>query len=119
MLERLVPWVTFRLAGDADKLKLGGGVTVSASVVVLVKLPEVPATVTVAVPVVAVLVARSVKVLEVVAGLGLKIAVMPLGRPDTDRLTLRLNPFCGVTVIKLVPLVPCATPRLFGDAERV
>src|SRR5713226_6412213 len=92
--------------------------TVREIVVVFVKLPEVPVTVTVAVPVVAVLLAVSVNVLVVVAGLGLNDAVTPVGRADADKLTLPLNPLWGVTVIVLVPLAPCTTLRLLGDAER-
>src|SRR5713101_3710511 len=74
--------------------------------------------VTVTVPVVAMLLAVSVKVLVAVAGFGLKDAVTPLGSPEADKLTLPLKPFCGVTVMVLAPLAPCATVRLFGDAER-
>ena len=75
--------------------------------------------VTVTVPVVAVLLAVKVNVLVVVAGFGLNDAVTPLGSPDADKLTLLLKPFCGVTVILLVPLVPCVMVKLLGDAERV
>jgi hypothetical protein len=70
------------------------------------KLPEVPVMVTVAVPVVAVPLAVSVNVLVVVAGFVPKAAVTPLGRPEADKLTLPLKPFCGVTVIVLVPALP-------------
>ena len=62
--------------------------------------------VTVTVPGVAVPLAVSVSVLAVVVVVGLKDAVTPLGRLDADRLTLLLKPFCGVTEIVLVPLVP-------------
>ena len=86
--------------------------------VVLVKLPDEPVTVTVTVPVAAVLLAVSVNVLVLAVLLGLNEAVTPLGRPDADKLTLLLKPFCGVTVIVLAPLVPCAIVTLFGDAER-
>ncbi len=86
--------------------------------VVLVKLPDVPVTVSVTVPVVAVLLAVSVKVLVPAVLLGLNDAVTPLGRPDADKLTLPLKPFCGVTVMVLAPLVPCASLKLFGDAEK-
>ena len=50
--------------------------------------------------------------------LGLNDAVTPLGRPDADKPTLPLKPFSGMTVIALVPLVPCAIVTLLGDAER-
>jgi hypothetical protein len=74
--------------------------------VVCDRLPEVPVMVTLTVPVVAVLLAVSVKVLLAVAGFGLNDAVTPLGKPEADRLTLPVKPFCGVTVTVLVPLAP-------------
>jgi hypothetical protein len=74
--------------------------------------------VTVAVPVVAVLLAVSVNVLVVVVGFVLNDAVTPLGRPEADKVTLPLKPFCGVTVIVFVPAVPCVIVKLLGDAER-
>ena len=86
---------------------------------VFVKLPDVPVTVTVTAPVVAVLLAVKVSVLLLAVLVGLNDAVTPLGRPDADKLTLPLKPFCGVTVMVLVPVVPCAIVKLFGDAERV
>jgi hypothetical protein len=79
----------------------------------------VPVTVTVTVPVAAVLLAFSVNVLVLDVLLGLNVAVTPLGRPDADKLTLPLNPFCGVTVMVLAPLAPCTIVKLLGDAERV
>ena len=84
----------------------GAETTVRVSVVVFVKLPEVPEMVTKAVPIVAALPAASVKVLVPVVLVGLKEAVTPVGNPDADRLTLPVNPFCGVIVTVLVPLVP-------------
>jgi hypothetical protein len=88
------------------------------NVVVVVKPPDVPVTVSETVPVVAVLLAVRVKVLVLAVLLGLKEAVTPLGRPDADKVTLPLKPFCGVTVIVLVPAVPCVIVKLLGDAER-
>ena len=85
----------------------------------MVRAPEVPVIVSVTVPVAAVPLAVNVNVLEAVAGLGLNEAVTPLGRPDADKLTLPLKPFCGVTVMVLEPLAPCVMLRLLGDAERV
>ncbi len=86
---------------------------------VLVRPPDIPVTVTVTVPVTAALPAVSVNVLVLVVLLGLNDAVTPLGRPDADKLTLALKPFCGLTVMVLAPLAPCVTLRLLGDAERV
>jgi hypothetical protein len=82
-------------------------------------LPDVPVMDTVTVPAVAVPLAVSVRVLVVVAGFVLNDAVTPLGSPDADKLTPPLKPLCGVTVILLVPLVPCVMVKLLGDAERV
>ncbi len=81
--------------------------TVSPTVVELVRLPHVPVIVTGTLfPVVAVLLALSVSVLELVAGFGLNDAVTPLGNPEADKVTPLLKPFCGATVIVLVPLPP-------------
>ena len=62
--------------------------------------------VTVEVPVAAVVLAVRVKELVVVAEVGLKDAVTPLGKPDADKLTLPLKPFWGATVMVLEPLDP-------------
>ena len=88
------------------------------TVVVFVRLADVPVTVNVTVPVAAVLLAVSVNVLVLAVLLGLNDAVTPLGRPDADKLTLLLKPFCGVTVMVLAPLVPCTIVTLFGELER-
>ena len=97
----------------------GGGTTVRVMVVVRVKVPDVPVMVAVTVPTVAALLAASVIVLVVVAGLGLNDALTPLGRPETDKLTLPLKPFSGVTATVAVPPLPCVMLRLVGDADRV
>ena len=78
------------------------------SVVVCVNALDVPWMVTVTgPPVVAEALAVSVRVLVLVVGFGLNDAVTPLGRVDvTDRLTLPVKPFVGLTVIVLVPLLP-------------
>jgi hypothetical protein len=115
-----VPCVIVKLLGEAESVKFaaGAGFTVRAIAVAFDKLPEVPVIVTVTAPVVAVLLAVSVNVLVAVAGFVLNDAVTPLGKPDADKLTLPLKPFCGVTVIVLVPAVPCAIVKLLGEAER-
>ncbi len=119
VLVPLAPCVMVKLPGEAESVKfgVGTGFTVRETVVVLVKLPEVPVMVAVAVPVVAVLLVVSVKVLVLVVLLGLKDALTPLGRPEADKLTLPLKPFCGVTVIVLVPLAPCVMVKLPGDVD--
>ena len=100
------------LEGDADKLKLGAGLTVKLRVVVFVSVPEMPVMVTVAVPVAAVALAVSVSELVVVVIAGLKDAVTPEGRPEADRLTLPVNPFCGVIVTAgRPPALPCVNGR--------
>ena len=88
------------------------------TVVVFVKAADVPVTVTLNDPVAAVLLPVSVNVLVLVVLPGLNDAVTPLGRPDADKLTLPLKPFCGVTVMVLAPLVPWTTLRLPGEADR-
>jgi hypothetical protein len=92
---------------------------VSERVAVLVKAPDVPVMVTVDVPVVTVALEVSVNVLVPVVLLGLKEAVTPLGKPEADKLTLPVKPFCGTTVIVLAPLLPCTRVTLFGKAESV
>ncbi len=56
---------------------------------------------------------------EPVTEAGLKLAPAPDGRPDVPKVTVPLKLFCGVTVIVLVPLFPCVTVTLLGDAERL
>jgi len=89
--------------------------TVSEIVVALDRLPAKPVTVTVTVPVAAVLLAVRVNVLVLAVLVGLNDAVTPFGKPDADRLTLLLKPFCGLTVMVLVPLAPSKIVMLFGE----
>ena len=60
------------------------------------------------VPVVAALLAVSVKVLPLMAVVGLVLndAVTPLGRPGAAKVTLPVKPFWGATVMMLEPLDP-------------
>jgi hypothetical protein len=119
VLVPLAPRLMVTLAGEAESEKFGTATafTVRLMVVLRVKAPEVPVMVTVEVPVVAVPLAVNVTVLLVVVLPGLKDAVTPLGRPEADKLTLPLNPFTGLTVMVLLPLPPCVTVTLVGDAE--
>lgn len=106
LLFPLLPWVIDKLDGDAERVKLGGTVTLSLTVADAFRLPEVPLMVTVAAPVVAVLLAVSVSRLEFVAGLVAKAAVTPPGRPAAARVTPPANPPTPVTEMALVPLLP-------------
>ena len=67
---------------------------------------------------VAVLLAVSVKVVVVADGFGLNEAVTPLGKPEAEKLTSPVKPFCGVILMVLVSLLPWAMLKLLGDAER-
>jgi hypothetical protein len=120
VLVPLAPCTMDRVFGEAEREKLGttAAVTVRETVVELVKVPEVPVTVTLTEPVVAVLLAVSVKVLVLVVLLGLKDAVTPAGSPEADKLTLPVKPLTGVTEMVLVPLAPCTMDKVFGEAER-
>jgi hypothetical protein len=121
VLVPLVPCVIDKVPGDDDSVKSGVGIglTVSEIVALFFKAPEAPLMVTVDVPVLAVLLAVRVNVLAPVVGFGLNDAVTPLGNPDAERLTFPLNPFCGVIVIVLVPLVPCVIVTLLGNNDSV
>ena len=91
--------------------------TVRAMVVLWVSVPEVPVIVTVAAPVVAVALAVKVRTLVEVVGLVPKLAVTPAGRPEAESETLPVKPPEGVTVMVLLPLLPCVTVKLAGEAE--
>ena len=73
--------------------------------------------VTEVVPVVAVELAVKVTTLVPVVGFVPKLAVTPEGRADVDRVTLPVNPPLGVTVIVELPLLPCVTVKLLGEAD--
>jgi len=92
--------------GEAEIAKFGGATTVSETVVLCDNAPDLPVTVIVNAPALAVLLAVSVNVLELVVLAGLNDAVTPLGKPDAERLTLPLNPFNGLTAIVVVPFAP-------------
>jgi hypothetical protein len=109
---------TLRLLGDADNVKVPTLFTVSETVVVLVKRPAVPVMVTLLVPTAAVLLAVNVNVLVFAVLAGLNDAVIPLGSPEADKLTLPLKPFRGTTVIVLAPLPLCVMVTLLGDVKR-
>jgi hypothetical protein len=114
-----VPCVMLRLAGAAPNLKLGAAATVKARVAFAEMLPDVAVMVTVAVPIDAEALAASVSVLVELMLAGLNVAVTPVGNPAVARLAAPVKPFSGVTVMVLVPDVPCVTLRLAGAAPNV
>jgi hypothetical protein len=123
VLVPLFPWVTVTLVGDAEMLKFGwaAAVTVSATVVVAVVLPEVPVTVMLYVPV-AVDAATFIVMVELpapVIELGLKLTVTPVGWPVAVKVTGELNPPVTVLVIVEFPELPCTTVTEGGEAERL
>ena len=89
------------------------------AVAVLMRLPEAPATVTVYVPIGVVPVADKVKRLVDVAGFVAKLALIPLGKPETLKFTLLLNPLRGLIVMLIEPEAPWRKVRLVGDTESV
>src|SRR5258708_37989250 len=89
------------------------------TVVVWVRLPDLPVIVTVTVPVVALPEVEKLNVLVLVAGLMLNEAVVPLRMPDADIDTLPLKPVNCAMEIVVVPLLRRATLRLAGDADRL
>jgi hypothetical protein len=102
----LLPWVIGTVEAVGASTMLGATLTVNAIVVEAVRLPEVPAIVTVAAPRAAVPLAVSVTPLDPVVGLVAKAAVTPLGKPDADRVTLPVNPVAPVTVMVSVAVLP-------------
>ena len=112
------PCPRLTLAGWAATVKDGPPVTVSASLTVLDRLPEVPVTVMLAVPGDAELLTVSVNRLLVTALAGPKDAVTPVGRPEMLNATVPVKPFCGLTVIVVLPVLPAAIERLDVDAVR-
>ena len=115
----LLPCVTLKLLGEADSEKFGVAVafTVNEIDVVWLSVPDVPVIVTDVVPVVAVALAVKVTTLVPVVGLVPKLAVTPLGSAEVESDTLPVKPPLGVTVIVELPLLPCVTVKLLGEAD--
>jgi hypothetical protein len=120
VLEALLPCTTLKEAGLEDNEKFfAAGVTVRLIVIVSVKVPDVPVTLTRAVPVAAEALAANVNVLAEVVPLGLNEAVTPLGSPEAAKVTLPLNPLEAAMLISVVVLFPWRTVTLLGLAASV
>src|SRR5215471_2123356 len=80
----------------------------------------VAVTVTLVVPAVALLLAVNVRVELPLPGAAieaaLKLAVTPVGSPETDNETAELKPLLMVVEMVLLPVLPWATDRLAGIA---
>jgi hypothetical protein len=118
LLVPLAPGLMLKLAGVTASVKLGGGLTVSAMVALLVKVPEVPVMVTVDVPAAAVLAALRVRVLLPDA-IAPNVAVTPVGKPDAASATVPLKPEMSVMAMLPAPLVPGLMFRLAGVTASV
>lgn len=93
--------------------------TVSAMVVVALRVPEVPVMVIGYVPAKVVAATANVTTLELADEAGLNVAVTPVGWPDAPNVTLPANGLMSVTETVSVALEPWATVRLVGEAERL
>lgn len=107
--------VTERDAAEGVIVKLGAVPTVSATVVLAVKLPELPLMVTVEVPAAAVVLAANVTTLLPVVGLVPNVAVTPLGNPVAERVTLPVKGLTSVTAIVSVVLLPCVIANVAAE----
>jgi hypothetical protein len=108
-----------RLGFDAARLNLGA-VTVRLIVVLLARPPEFPFTSTLYFPAAADLLAVTTRELVLLVVEGLNVAVTPVGRPDAERLTLPLKPFCPSTMMVVLPaLPPVETVTLLDETARL
>ena len=117
----LVPCFTVKLLGEAESEKFGVAVafTVNEIDVVWLRVPDVPVIVTDVVPVVAVELAVKVTTLLPVVGFVPYVAVTPLGSAEFESVTEPVKPPDGVTVTVELPLLPCVTLKLLGEADSV
>jgi hypothetical protein len=118
----VAPGVTdMEVVAPLPTVKLCNAVILRETLVVALKVPEVPVTVTVtgvevtAAEVPTASVRTSVPDTEPAA----KDAVTPLGKPVAVSVTLPEKAPTSATVIVLVPLPPCATDRVAGEADNV
>jgi len=118
VLAAVDPGASERAPSDEERLKLGAE-SVRAMEVELVWLPAEPVMVAVYVPGTAAPLEVKVTVLVVLVLVGLNVAVMPAGNPDTARSTVLAKPFAPITVIVLLAMVLAASVRLVADAERL
>lgn len=119
VLAPLPPGLSVTLDGFAVSVNEADPVIVSVRRALLVSVPDVPVMVSVAVVGAADALTFTVSRLLVVAFWGLNDAVTPAGRPETPRLTVPLKPFCALTVMVLVPLLPGAIDSVDADEDKL
>jgi hypothetical protein len=113
------PLAIVSASGEADKVKLfTKALTLRLRVVEFVNVPDVPVIFTVAAPVVAVEAAVRVNVLVLVPGFGLNAAVIPVGRPDAERVTSPVKPFVASMLIVVVAFPPCTRASVSGSVDK-
>ncbi len=115
-LVALPPASRMTALGEAVKVKLGFP-TVRLIGMLLVNSPDVPEIITVTVAVATLAATVRVSVLLEVVGFALNAAVTPVGKPDTESVTLPRKPFTGVMVTVFVVLPPGATNMMFGEGK--
>jgi len=116
----LEPAAIDNVAADGVSTKLPAAepaVTVSAMVVDAVSVPEVPLIVIVLVVAAAVLDTANMSPLVPVVGLASSVAVTPVGRPETARVTAPVNPFAPSTLMVSLPLAFWAIDRVAAVAH--
>jgi hypothetical protein len=108
---------TIRLLGASVTTKSGGGKTVTASVRLPVRVPEIPLMVSGDAFAGTELAAVIVRVLVAFVLAGLNVAVTPAGKPAAVKATVPLKPPCGATVMVATPVLPAITVMLEAEEE--
>jgi len=120
-----LPCVTDSAGGEAVTVKSGAvtGLTDRATVVVWVVPPPLAVTVTFEVPVVAVVLDEKVSVELPLPGAvmeaGLKLAVTPVGNPDTDNEIAELKPPLTLVEMVVAAEFPCVKESAAGEAAKL
>jgi len=115
----LLPSTTLRALDDDVRVKLGVG-TETVITVEAAREPKLPMMVTECNPGAAVAPADKDKVLDEVLLVGLKLAVIPVGRPVAVKLTEPAKPFAAATLIlEVAALPPIGVDKVVAEAVSV
>jgi hypothetical protein len=99
-----IPWPMLRLPVLVSSSP--GALIVREAVVLAVTPPDVPVMVMRVVPGVALALTETLREASLVVGLPVKVAVTPLGNPETAKATDPVNPYLGTTVMTDFPVPP-------------